>query len=105
MPELVVGDYSVKLNTEEIELLQIKSPQDGGIYAIVTVPENVAAMTVNLQAPIVINTKERFGAQIVIPDGPYHTRHNLLAEMQKNEFLRRKGLETGEKQSEVQESV
>ncbi|HHY15690.1 MAG TPA: flagellar assembly protein FliW [Firmicutes bacterium] len=105
MPELVVGDYSVKLQAEEIELLQIKSPQDGSIYAIVTVPENVAAMTVNLQAPIVINTKDRYGAQIVIPDGPYHTKHNLLAEMQKNEFLRIKSSEAQEKQPEVQESV
>jgi len=38
----------------------------------------------------VINLKERLGAQIVITDGRYNTRHNLLAEMQKNEFLRRK---------------
>lgn len=105
MPELVVGDYSVKLNSDEIDLLQIKSPEDGGIYAIVTVPEDVASMTVNLQAPIVINTKNRFGAQIVITDGPYHTKHNLLAEMQKHEFLRRRDLTAQEEQSEVQESV
>lgn len=105
MPELVVGDYSVKLNRDEIDLLQIESPQDGGIYAIVTVPEDVASMTVNLQAPIVINTKDRFGAQIVLTDGPYHTRHNLLAEMQKNEFLKRKELTAQEKPAEVRGSV
>jgi flagellar assembly factor FliW len=51
MPELVRSDYSVQLNEEEIELLQIESPEDCKVYGIVTIPENVADMTVNLQAP------------------------------------------------------
>lgn len=107
MPELVVDDYFVKLNPDEIDLLQIESPVDCCVFAIVTVPEDVAAMTVNLQAPIVINLKEKLGAQIVITDGRYNTRHNLLAEMQKNEFLRRKQqlAQTEEEGAEVQESV
>lgn len=105
MPELVVADYSVKLNPDEIDLLQIETPEDGGIYAIVTVPEDVASMTVNLQAPIVVNVKNKFGAQIVITDGPYHTKHNLLAAMQKQEFLRQKEQAAQKGQPEVQESV
>lgn len=104
MPELVCCQYSVKLNEEEIELLQFSSPEDGKVYAIVTVPENVAEMTVNLQAPVVINSKNRLGAQIVVPEGPYHTKHNVLAEMQKNAFFLEKQ-KSAQKDEEVRESV
>lgn len=109
MPELVCCQYSVKLNDEEIELLQFDSPEDGKVYAIVTVPENVAEMTVNLQAPVVINAKQKLGAQIVITEGDYHTKHNVLAEMQKNAYFleQQKGQEKGQakKEEEVRESV
>lgn len=90
IPELVDLDYSVKLNPEEIELLQLSSPEDGRVYGIVTVPDNVAEMTVNLQAPLVINMKEKLGAQIIQMEGSYHTKHNVLAEMHKNAFLQTK---------------
>lgn len=105
LPELVCCDYSVQLNDEEIERLQISSPEDGKVYGIVTIPENVAEMTVNLQAPVVINTKQRLGAQIIISGNVYHTKHNVLAEMHKNAFLLQKqsNAETG--QSKMQESV
>ena len=100
-----VDEYSVKLNEEQIELLQFDSPEDGKVYAIVTVPENVAEMTVNLQAPVVINSKKRLGAQIVITDSAYHTKHNVLAEMQKNAFFLGKQKVDGQKAEEVRESV
>lgn len=102
-PELVVGEYSVRLRAEEIDLLRIASPEDGRVYAIVTIPEDVAAMTVNLQAPLVINTKDRFAAQIIVADDAYHTKHNLLAEMHKNEFLMQKKKQVGQGQEEQEE--
>jgi len=52
IPELVNLDYSVKLAPEEIELLQLKTPDDGRVYGIVTVPDNVAEMTVNFAGTV-----------------------------------------------------
>lgn len=105
MPELVCCDYSVKLQDEEIDLLQINSPDDGRVYAIVTIPENVADMTVNLQAPVVINLKQRTGMQTIVPGDAYHTKHNLIAEMQKNAFLLQKQSSEEQKDTKIQESV
>lgn len=90
IPELVCCDYAVHLSDEEIELLAIKSPDDGKVYGIVTIPENVADMTVNLQAPVVINSKNLMGAQLIIQGDRYHTKHNVIAEMHKNAFLLQK---------------
>jgi len=104
MPELVCCDYSVQLSDEDIDLLQIKSPEDGKVYGIVTIPENVAEMTVNLQAPVVINTKERIGAQFIIQGDKYHTKHNVIAEMHKNAYLLQKQSEAQEG-AKIQESV
>lgn len=104
MPELVCCDYSVQLSDEDIDLLQITSPEDGKVYGIVTIPENVAEMTVNLQAPVVINTKERIGAQFIIQGDKYHTKHNVIAEMHKNAYLLQKQSEAQEG-AKIQESV
>ncbi|NMB19582.1 MAG: flagellar assembly protein FliW [Firmicutes bacterium] len=104
MPELVCCDYSVQLSEEDIDLLQITSPEDGKVYGIVTIPENVAEMTVNLQAPVVINTKERIGAQFIIQGDKYHTKHNVIAEMHKNAYLLQKQSEAQEG-AKIQESV
>lgn len=104
MPELVCSDYEVKLSAEEIEFLQISSPEDGQVYGIVTIPENVAEMTVNLQAPVVINTKGLLAAQLIVQGDNYHTRHNVIAEMHKNAYLLQQS-KTGQNEEEVQKSV
>jgi flagellar assembly factor FliW len=39
---------------------------------------------------VVINTKERLGAQLIITGDKYHTRHNVIAEMHKNAYLLQK---------------
>lgn len=105
MPELVRADYAVELSDEEIELLQISSPEDGKVFGIVTIPENVAEMTVNLQAPVVINTKERLGAQLIITGDKYHTKHNVIAEMHKNAYLLQQKSQAQQSAEEVPESV
>jgi|SRR5690554_3118461 len=89
-PELVDGSYSVALTKEQIALLEIDNPSDGLVYGIVTVPEKVSEMTINLQAPIVINKNKNLGAQIVLMDGKYHTRHNVLAELQASAYYEAK---------------
>lgn len=105
MPELVRGDYAVNLSDEEIELLQIHAPEDCRVYGIVTIPENVAEMTVNLQAPVIINSKNMVGAQIIISGEQYHTKHNVIAEMHKNAYLLQKQSSTQQNDQGIQESV
>lgn len=87
-PELVDQSYCVVLSKEQIALLEIEDAEDGVVYGIVTIPEDVSEMTINLQAPIVINKKKRLGAQIVMVDSKYHTRHNVLAQMHASAYYK-----------------
>ena len=62
-------------------------------------------MTVNLQAPVVINAKSLVGAQFIIQGDKYHTKHNVIAEMHKNAYLLQKQSESQEGEEKIQESV
>lgn len=53
--------------------------EDQAVLAIVTVPPDPTAMTVNLLAPLVVDCTTRVGRQLVLDTGRYSTRHSLLA--------------------------
>ena len=76
-PALVVKEYDIELGEEIVKLLELKSPSDVLLYNIVSVPENVNDMTVNLKAPIVINMKNKKAAQEVLADDKYSVRHRI----------------------------
>ena len=90
MPELVCYDYQVFIDDGQANNLKLKDANDAEVYCILTVPENVAEMTINLRAPVIINKKEKLGKQIVLAEGKYQTRHNVLAEMQRSAFNQKK---------------
>jgi flagellar assembly factor FliW len=78
-PAVFWPDYQVQVEAEALaEIGPIDDPGDVAIYAIVTVPRDVAKMTANLQAPLMINRKTRRGKQVVLTDGNYYTRHPIL---------------------------
>jgi flagellar assembly factor FliW len=78
-PAVFWPDYQVQVEAEALaEIGPIDDPGGVAIYAIVTVPRDVAKMTANLQAPLMINRKTRRGKQVVLTDGNYYTRHPIL---------------------------
>lgn len=90
MPELLRSDYQVTLEPQYVKELGFKDASDGQVFVIVTIPEDVSEMTANLQAPLVINRNTRLAKQIVLMDGMYKIRHNVLAELQRSSFLEAK---------------
>ncbi len=87
MPELLRSDYQVDLEPRYVEELQFEDASDGEVFVIVTVPEEITEMTANLQAPLIINQKKKLGKQLILMDGTYKVRHNVLAELQRTSFL------------------
>ena len=76
-PALVVKEYDIELGEEIVKFLELESPSDVLLYNIVSVPENVNDMTVNLKAPIVINMKNKKAAQEVLSDDKYSVKHRI----------------------------
>ncbi|MCD1260845.1 flagellar assembly protein FliW [Paenibacillus athensensis] len=71
-------EYDFTLS-EAVQLeLQIESPDDVAVWSVMTVNEDCTAMTVNLLAPIILNTKARMGKQIILHDSTYRTKHELV---------------------------
>ncbi len=67
-PFLFVGDYDLDLKESVVEKLEIKSPEELYVYGVVTIPKKVQFSTINLTAPIIINTTNRKGMQVVLEE-------------------------------------
>lgn len=80
-PFLFRQDYDVALPAWEAEKIGVQDPQDAVIYVIVTIPEEPTQMTANLQAPLVINLKNRQARQVILGEGSYPLRYPILEAM------------------------
>lgn len=73
-------DYEINLNEEIIENLSIKSPEEVMIITTVTLNSDPKKITTNLQGPIVINTVNNNGEQIIIDNSKYKIKEPLIKE-------------------------
>ena len=60
--------------------LGITSHKQVLIYNIVTIPEDFRKMTTDLMAPIVINSENLKGRQVILQKGNYRIRHPFYRE-------------------------
>lgn len=67
-PTLVKKDYSPMINNEILKPLGELTHENTFVLSTVTVPKQLEKMSVNLKAPIVINTDTGRGAQIIVED-------------------------------------
>ena len=81
-PATFLRDYRFSIGAADLEMLGARSLDELLDFAIVTVPENPAQMTANLQGPIVINKKTRLARQIISLNEEYCTKHPILAALQ-----------------------
>ena len=78
-PTLIWHDYDPQLSSDELEGLEIESPDDLEIYCIVTLSPIPQDVTANLKGPIAVNTRTMTARQMILMDDRYHTKHSLLA--------------------------
>lgn len=77
-PFEIFPEYNVKLSDEVLTALQIGVEKDVVVYAILTVKEPFNKTTVNLQAPIVINSKKKLAKQYITNDTSFSMRQPLI---------------------------
>ena len=76
-PEDFFDNYDIEICEADAERLHLAEGEDALVLAIVTATEEGA--TVNLAAPVVINSKERVGMQIVLQDHQYAVKYPLVS--------------------------
>jgi len=79
-PSEFFSDYEIELTDADVERLSLESAEDAMVLVIATVAENGAEVTVNLLAPIVINSKNLVGMQVVLQDNRYSVKHPLATQ-------------------------
>ncbi|RII36202.1 flagellar assembly protein FliW [Clostridium chromiireducens] len=72
------NDYEIKLSEDTIENLEIQSSEQVMILTTVTLNSDVKKITTNLQGPIVINTSNNIGEQIILDNAKYKVKSPLI---------------------------
>jgi flagellar assembly factor FliW len=74
----ILPNYQLSILREDLDDIDANSEEDITVYLIVVVPDDPDEMTVNLKGPIVINSENYVGKQIINQVDEYGVRHRLL---------------------------
>lgn len=84
-PFLIKKDYDFEIADDIVDDLGIEKETDLLVYSIVVIPEDISRMSINLKAPVIINTKNNTGMQVILDTDRYGVRHYILEELQGRE--------------------
>ena len=82
-PSYVTISYCFDLDEATVHALSIQQENEVDVYAIVTLKETLAQSTINLKAPIIVNTTNNKAKQVILNDEQFKIRHPLSIESQK----------------------
>lgn len=71
-------DYHIEVNPKEIEELDVADVKTVETYVIVSIPSDPKRMTINLQGPILINTKTRLAKQLILVNSKYKVNYHII---------------------------
>lgn len=77
-PFIYFKDYDFQLEENVLEQLEIEKEEDVQVYTILTVKDPFQQTTANLQAPIIVNSKNNQAKQVILNNTNYQTRHLLF---------------------------
>ena len=83
-PLIVCPDYSPEIDRTKIEDVGDLNDDDILVLVTVTVPHDLAKMTVNLMGPFVINVKEMKGVQSIVENDNYPVKFPIYDILKKN---------------------
>ena len=82
-PYVAVANYSFELEEATIQALDIQSEEEVAVFGIVSLKDTLADSTINLKAPIVVNTTNKKAKQVILEKEDYAIRHKLDAKNEK----------------------
>ncbi len=83
-PWAFCADYDLDIGEGDCRGIDLASPEEAEVYAILTARGSMSEMTANLLAPVAINRRTRRGKQVINNLPHYTIRHPVLAEMNRS---------------------
>lgn len=77
-PFVFYPKYDIKLDEATVLALDLTKQEDALVYAILTIKKTFNESTINLQAPIIINTKNQKAKQVILNDSRYGITEPLV---------------------------
>ncbi len=71
--------YRAELSREECELLGLQEGDERAMLCVVALSRDASPHTVNLRAPVALNSSKKLGAQVVLQENRYLVRQPLAA--------------------------
>lgn len=74
-PQVFFGDYQVRVQTEELRVVQLDDIRNGEVFVICN--RVGSRVTANLQGPLIFNAHTKQARQVVLCDRHLTTRHDV----------------------------
>lgn len=81
-PFLVKEDYNPIVEDELLKPLGELTDDNVAILLVMTIPTDIKKMTVNLKAPLIINSDSRKGCQLIVENQEYPIRYYMYEDFQ-----------------------
>lgn len=81
----IIKDYNFELPDDAVRELGIEGTEEVAVFSIVVVPEDLTKISMNLKAPLIINSSNKKGAQVVLDTDKYTVRHYIMDELRRME--------------------
>jgi len=77
----VLTGYVFDIDDRDVEELGLESPEKLQVVSVLVIPDDIQRMTVNLAAPIIINTATGKAKQIVLGGSDYNVRAPIFQDI------------------------
>ncbi len=74
----ILADYSPEIDDQVFKDLELDREEDLLVLAVSVIPREVAKMTANLAAPVLINITKNFGRQVLTEGSDYEIRQPIF---------------------------
>jgi flagellar assembly factor FliW len=81
----IKNDYDIEIDDKLLSTIEVQNESDLQIYSIVVIPEDISKTTINLKAPVIINTRSFKGMQVILDTDRYGVRHYIQEELRRQE--------------------
>jgi len=79
----VLEEYVFDIDDEDVRLLGLNGPEELHVVSVLVIPDEIQQMTVNLAAPILVNTVTGKARQIMLSGSDYNVRAPIFQDIYK----------------------